>query len=1296
MSGLYVASNVPALGAQFQMQSNMGDLTTTMNRLSTGLRINNAKDDPAGLIASELLKSDMTATSKAISNTQRANGMINVATSALGQVTSLLNDIRGLVVESSNTGALSNEMIAANQLQIDASLDSIDRIARTTNYLGKKLLDGSMDYLLSGLAGNSQLSDMNITSANLGLATSLDVNIKVSNTADNARLYVNGSAVSETTVVQIGGSKGAEAFTFGVGSTTTEMARAIAAVADATGVTARVEGLASRGSFTLSSAGMNNDIIITSKEVGKQFGNYTFRIVENVLSAPDSAKIVSSSSNDRPGEVLISLAAAKTSTMKNVGGGLFNATLYAPLSTTAALGIHFKMGANAGVELSDTLSPLQVDTSGVIGDVTTVITAGKVEADDGINAANKLEVSHLLNGWTVKAVDAGSNGVNEVTDHFADFNTKTIYIEGQNADESEQTAALKAAIEEVVRASGVKEDSAVTITTAITTAPMVTDDFFKFEGAKPKDLLTVTYTSGMTAQQVSDMVNKSGLAQLSLDNANNAHQILGITQHNELTIVKPATSDYETKYTAAELATFLSSQLGSVFDFELASNDVVGNGGGGRVSFMDASIIYGDVNAGNAIQFMGTKGAPAVRLVNNGAANQKLSAIVADANEADNARGITGKILKVTLATDAIGNSITTAKDIVDFFNTLTAQQTLGVSATLILPDGVDPNGRVWGTTITGNQTLDVNKVKAGDGLVYATGRQEAGVLVEHDMIFHSNNQGFVNDNPYANIMNKTVAGAAGVGTNFAVVKDLDGTNSYGNGFVNADSTTIAGLTIKTSGTNANTSALNDISIAFTSKASQAGFSVASKTLTVYIDEDTADAAYEANVAGGASVNATKLAEVTKLVNAAIKDNWQEIRTVNRATENAGEVTVTIAAETSEDASFAFTRILEYGMDKLTIGYGLDNALANTDGVKGNAAGTKGAAAVIIEAVRAGTDYSNVKIKFELDAGISADFASYDATDRTLTITHASTLTAKELLEIINDDITISGLFQARLATGKDIIDTLALTLTDTATAGGWYQGNAAVPGNGENPNGVKMTGGTDDNQRLVLESLVMGSAQDIRVSVIQGRFGTVDGTGAVASFTKGKDMLATINGMSTKAAGNKLTLNSTMLQMSLVVDNSAIYNPNQTTSFAINGGGAIFQTGPQVISMQQVVAGIRSVSTVNLGGASGALWQLRTGEAADMTTNTKLADRIVNEAISAVTNLSGRLGALQRSTLDPAIASLQDNFVALSDAEASISNADFAEESSKMARQQILVQTSARALSQLNQLPQYAQMLMG
>jgi flagellin len=89
-----------------------------------------------------------------------------------------------------------------------------------------------------------------------------------------------------------------------------------------------------------------------------------------------------------------------------------------------------------------------------------------------------------------------------------------------------------------------------------------------------------------------------------------------------------------------------------------------------------------------------------------------------------------------------------------------------------------------------------------------------------------------------------------------------------------------------------------------------------------------------------------------------------------------------------------------------------------------------------------------------------------------------------------------------------------------------------------------------------------------------------------------------------------------------------------------------------------------------------------------------KLADRIVSQAIENVASLRGRLGAIQRGTLEPSVMALQDSMIALTEANAMITNADFAVESSNLTRLQLLIQAGAQTLGIANQMPQYAAML--
>jgi flagellin len=156
-----------------------------------------------------MLKSDMVSTQKAIDNTTRANQIISTADSALGQISSLLNDIRGLVTAAANKGALSNDQVAANQLQVDSSLDSIDRIAQTTSFQGRKLLDGSQGFTYTSGAGMATVSDLQIQQANLGTTNSMTVATTITSAATQGAITDTigvGAAVATATVATGGGN----------------------------------------------------------------------------------------------------------------------------------------------------------------------------------------------------------------------------------------------------------------------------------------------------------------------------------------------------------------------------------------------------------------------------------------------------------------------------------------------------------------------------------------------------------------------------------------------------------------------------------------------------------------------------------------------------------------------------------------------------------------------------------------------------------------------------------------------------------------------------------------------------------------------------------------------------------------------------------------------------------------------------------------------------------------------------------------------------------------------------------
>ena len=157
-----VNTNVNAMNALRNVgQTGMG-LSASINKLSTGLRINSAADDPAGLIISENFRAQISGIDQAIRNNQDAVNYAKTAEGALDEVNRLLRDARTLAVAAGNTGTLSAAQIQANQSQLNSIITSITRISQQTQFGTKKLLDGS-----AGVSG-TVLSAANVNNVYFG------------------------------------------------------------------------------------------------------------------------------------------------------------------------------------------------------------------------------------------------------------------------------------------------------------------------------------------------------------------------------------------------------------------------------------------------------------------------------------------------------------------------------------------------------------------------------------------------------------------------------------------------------------------------------------------------------------------------------------------------------------------------------------------------------------------------------------------------------------------------------------------------------------------------------------------------------------------------------------------------------------------------------------------------------------------------------------------------------------------------------------------------------------------------
>ena len=120
-------SSASTLSARFQLDRNQRNLFLTTQRLATGKKINSGRDDPAGLISSERLKAEIKALEMETRSLRRADTRVRITEGHASQVSSLFRDLDALVIASANTAGMSREEIAANQMQIDSTVESIRR-----------------------------------------------------------------------------------------------------------------------------------------------------------------------------------------------------------------------------------------------------------------------------------------------------------------------------------------------------------------------------------------------------------------------------------------------------------------------------------------------------------------------------------------------------------------------------------------------------------------------------------------------------------------------------------------------------------------------------------------------------------------------------------------------------------------------------------------------------------------------------------------------------------------------------------------------------------------------------------------------------------------------------------------------------------------------------------------------------------------------------------------------------------------------------------------------------------------
>ena len=167
--GLRVNNNIAALNAYRNLSVTDGQMSKSLEKLSSGFRINRAADDAAGLAISEGLRSQIGGLKVAVRNTQDGISVVQTAEGALTETHSILQRMRDLSVQASNSGSTNTNALQNIQSEIGQLKSELDRIAGTTNFNGQNLLDGSYNKTFQVGANAGQTIAVTIGSAGKGM-----------------------------------------------------------------------------------------------------------------------------------------------------------------------------------------------------------------------------------------------------------------------------------------------------------------------------------------------------------------------------------------------------------------------------------------------------------------------------------------------------------------------------------------------------------------------------------------------------------------------------------------------------------------------------------------------------------------------------------------------------------------------------------------------------------------------------------------------------------------------------------------------------------------------------------------------------------------------------------------------------------------------------------------------------------------------------------------------------------------------------------------------------------------------
>ncbi|RUQ28764.1 MAG: hypothetical protein EKK68_14300 [Candidatus Competibacteraceae bacterium] len=299
-----VNTNIPALNAQRNMGANQAMQNTAMQRLSTGLRINSAKDDAAGLAISDRMTAQIKGMNQAVRNANDGISLAQTAEGSLQESTNILQRIRELSVQSANDTNTSSDRDALNS-EVQAMLAEMQRISETTQFNGKAIIDGSFSAAQFQIGANA--------------AQTITVNVGNAQTSALGSYQAQGAQKVLGSTALVGGDVTINGLDVGAStdSSAESIAKAINGIADQTGVgaTAKTE-LTSANALARNQSLLAGDLIINGTIIGSVSGSNSVATqganVAAAINAVSNETGVTAEANQVDGKLTLKSVTGKT------------------------------------------------------------------------------------------------------------------------------------------------------------------------------------------------------------------------------------------------------------------------------------------------------------------------------------------------------------------------------------------------------------------------------------------------------------------------------------------------------------------------------------------------------------------------------------------------------------------------------------------------------------------------------------------------------------------------------------------------------------------------------------------------------------------------------------------------------------------------------------------------------------------------------------------------------------------------------------------------------------------------